>query len=76
MFNNKWFQCLVIIVGVSILRVLIAGILDVPILPAENLVRLIQARNWAGGIYFLIYDLGTIIKGAYILRAVGLVEFL
>lgn len=74
-FTNKWFQWLVIVVLISVIKGFMAGILGVSLPQAEYFSTLIETRNWAGGIYYLLNDLGTIIKGAYLLRAVGLIEF-
>jgi|GEM_PF-5228551 len=74
-FMNKWFQWLVIVVGVSVIKGLVSGGLGISAFPGEGFGKLIEARNWAGVIYSLIYDIGEIAKGAYLLRAVGLIEF-
>ena len=74
-FMNKWFQWLVVIVGVSLIKAIVSATLGVSSYPAEGLFALIDTRDWASIAYFLIHDLGELVKGAYLLRAVGFIEF-
>jgi len=75
MLKNKFFQWLVVIVAVTIIKSVASGLLDVPHYPAEGLFALIDARDWASIVYFLTHDLGELVKGAYLLRALGFIEF-
>ena len=63
------------IVIVSFIRAIISDILSVPLRPTVDILKLFSARNWGGTIYLIIYDLGELVKGAYLLRALGFIEF-
>lgn len=73
--KNKVVQWIIVIVAASFLKAMASTILDVPFYRVENLLILIELRNWPGAIYFIIYDLCEIAKAAFLLRAVGLIEF-
>ncbi len=75
MLKNKFFQWAIAIVAVSIIKSVASAILGVPHYPAEGLFALIDARDWASIVYFLIHDIGEMVKGVYLLRAVGFIEF-
>ena len=74
-FENRYFQWIIVIVIVSFIRALISNLLSVPLRPTVDILELFSARNWVGTIYLIIYDLGELIKGAYLLRALGFIEF-
>lgn len=74
-FMNKWFQWLVVMVGVSLIKGIASATLGVSLYPVEGLFALIDERDWASVAYFLIHDIGGLVKGAYLLRAFGIIEF-
>ncbi len=74
-FANKIVQWIIVIVVVSFIRAIISDLLNVPLRPAIDILKLFSARNWAGTIYLMIYDLGELVTGAYLLRAFGFIEF-
>ena len=74
-FENKIVQWIIVIVAVTFLKAIASTILGVPLYRAESFQSLIELRNWAGATYFIIYDIGEIAKAAYLLRAVGFIEF-
>ena len=74
-FENKLVQWIIVVVAATFLKSTASLILDVPLYRAENFLTLIELRNWAGATYFIVYDLCEIAKGAYLLRAVGFIEF-
>lgn len=74
--QNKFVQCLGVMFVVAFIKVVASGLLGVPAYPERSLSILHDQRDWAGIAYYLIYDVGELIKGAFLLRAVGLIEFI
>lgn len=74
--QNKYVQWAIVIVVVSFVKAMASAILDVPSYPARGLFELFDHREWGSIAYFLLHDLGEIIKGAYLLRALGFIKFI
>lgn len=75
-FENKFVQWAIVIIAVSFVKAMASVVLDVPSYPARGLFALIDHREWASIAYFFIHDIGEIIKGAYLLRALGFIKFI
>ena len=74
-FENKLFQWIIVLVAVAFLKATASAILGVSLYRAENFLSLIELRNWPGATYFIVYDIGEIAKAAFLLRAVGFIDF-
>ena len=73
--ENKFVQWVIVIIVVTFVKSMASLILNVPSYPAEGLFALFDVRDWASMAYLMIHDLGELAKGAYLLRAIGLIEF-
>ena len=75
MLSNKWVQWILISLVITLIQRVVSGLMDISWFPTSNLTALIKTKKWAEAIYFIMNDAGTIISGAYLLRACGFIEF-